>query len=307
MTQPISFDADTGAQWAWDSTSLSAFEKCPRYYEYKHIQGWQPLLLSVHLRFGGAYATALEHFFKHLALGDDRDTATRKVIHEALISTWDREMPEEDGVPWDSMHNTKTRETLIRSIVWYLDHFEDDATQTVILANGKPAVELSFKLPVEDSIVFCGHLDRLVEYSGGQYVMDQKTTGTTISTKFFSDFTPDIQMSMYTWAGQIIFDIPVKGVIIDAAQIAVGFTRFERGFVHRTKPLLDDWFDSTMATIERARKATLENHFPMNRTACGNYGGCEFRKICSHSPEHRPNFLEADFVKMPRWDPAKSR
>lgn len=310
--QLLSFDA-SGAQFAWDSTSLSSFEKCPRYYQFKHIEGWQSRSLSVHLRFGGVYASSLEHFFKYLAEGMTREEALRKIVHQALCSTWDQDLDEEGqsipgtGQPWDSLHNTKTRETLIRSIVWYFDHFEDDQTSTVILSDGRPAVEYSFKLPVDDEIVFCGHIDRLVEYSGGTYVMDQKTTGSTISSKYFQDFTPDIQMSMYTYAGQIIFGLPVKGVIIDAAQIAVGFTRFERGFVHRYEALLEDWFDSTMSTIERARAATLEGHFPMNRTACGNYGGCEFRRICSHSPEHRKNFLEADFIRAPRWDPLKSR
>jgi len=306
MTALLSFDAD-GLQFAWDSTSLSSFEKCPRYYQFKHIEGWASPLLSVHLRFGAAYATALEHYFKHLALGDSRDEAIRKIIHEALISTWDYPVSGEPGQPWDSMHNTKTRETLIRSIVWYLDHFEDDPTSTVILSDSRPAVEYSFKLPLDDGIILCGHLDRLVEYSGGNYIMDQKTTGTTISSRYFADFTPDIQMSTYTYAGKIIFNLPVSGVIVDAAQIAVGFTRFERGFIHRSPGLLNDWYDTSMATIERARAATRENFFPMNRTACGNYGGCEFRKVCSHSPEHRNNFLEADFTRKPRWDPLASR
>jgi hypothetical protein len=175
------------------------------------------------------------------------------------------------------------------------------------LPNGQPAVEYSFALPVENNIIFCGHIDRLVEYSGGTYVMDQKTTGSTISGKFFSDFTPDIQMSMYSWAGSIIFQSPVSGVIIDGAQIAVGFTRFERGFVHRPRALLEEFYDSTMETIHRTLDYVSREVFPMNRTACGNYGGCQFRKICSHSPEVRDNFLRADFYRGPRWDPLKRR
>lgn len=309
----MSFD-EGGVQFGWDATSISSYEKCPRYYHYKHIEGWQPDNKSPHLLFGGWYATALEHYYKHLAKGMPEEEALIAVVREALIATWEYETDPVSGEclpgtgqPWNSLHNTKTRETLLRTIVWYIDHFEEDPTDTVILDNGEAACELSFSLPVTDGLVFCGHLDRLVEYSGGKYVMDQKTTGATITPRFFEGFSPDVQMSMYTWAGKIMFDLPVKGVIIDGAQIAVGFTRYERGFVNRSGPVLDEWFENSLWTIDRAREATAKNQFPMNRTACGNYGGCEFRKICTRLPEHRPNLLAGDFKRMPRWDPLKRR
>ena len=59
MTQLLSFDS-TGLQWAWDSTSLSNFVTCPRKYFYENLQGWQSEERSVHLIFGGHYASALE-------------------------------------------------------------------------------------------------------------------------------------------------------------------------------------------------------------------------------------------------------
>lgn len=312
MTSPKSFRAD-GTQFAWDATSISAAEKCPRYYQLSILEAWRPRDLSVHLKFGQIYAKALETFYKLLASGHDHESALVSIIHSAMIETWDYELDDDgqpipdSGAPWNSLHNTKTRETLIRSIVWYFEHFRDDECSTVILPDGQPAVEYSFALPVEGDIVFCGHIDRLVNYSGGVYVMDQKTTGGTITPKFFSDFTPDIQMSMYAWAGSIIFHIPISGVIIDGAQIAVGFTRFERGFAHRPRGLLEEFYDSTMETIRRTIDYTLRDHFPMNRTACGNYGGCQFRRICSRSPDVRDNFLRGDFYQGERWDPIERR
>lgn len=312
FVMPKSFD-EKGLQFAWDSTSIKLATECMRKYYYKMIVGWQPETLSVHLRFGIVYATALEHYHKHVALGMDRKDAIEAVVHEALIATWDHELDEEGnripntGAAWDGGHNLKTRGNLIRTIVWYLEQFEDDAVSTIILSDGKPAVEYSFKLPVDNNIVFCGHLDRLGEYSHDPYVQDQKTTGTTISARYFEGYNPDIQMSMYTFAGKAIFGVPVKGVIIDAAQIAVGFSRFERGFTFRTDDQLNEWYDQTMVKIEEARAMTAEQYFPMNATACGNYGGCEFRDICSRSPQVREQFLKGKFVKGPRWDPIVSR
>lgn len=308
--QLLSFE--DGVQFAWDATCISAYQKCPRYYQFAYLEGWRPNLESPHLTFGKHYADALEHYFKHIATGATSDEALRKVVHQALIDTWEYERDEDGlpidgtGEPWDSLHNTKTRETLIRSIVWYFDHFEDDPAPTITLPDGTPAVEYSFSLPVDNDVVFCGHIDRLVDYNG-TYVMDQKTSGTKITPRYYEGYTPDVQMSMYTWAGKIIFDLPVKGVIIDAAQIAVGFTEFSRGFVPRPKQSLDEWYDNTMATIEHAREATRNNTFRMNPQSCGNYGGCQFRKVCSRIPEHHPNLLAADFHKSERWDPLKRR
>lgn len=307
-----------GVQWAWDSTSLKSFETCPRYYQYKHIEGWAAPEKSVHLRFGAIYATALEHFVKLTTAGMDREDAIIEVVHEALIASWDYAYSDASkigdpafripgsGAPWNTYHQSKTRSTLIRTIVWYFEHFEEDLP-VIVLANGKPAVELSFRLPVDDSIVFCGHIDRLVSFADEPMVLDQKTTTATLGPYYFDQFSPDTQMSMYTFAGKVIYDMPIKGVMIDAAQIAINFSRFERSPTFRTDSQLNEWYDETMMTIERAQAAAREQYFPMRTTSCGNYGGCEFRRICSRSPEVRPQFLKGNFQRRKTWDPLESR
>ena len=159
MTQLLSFD-ETGFQFAWDSTSLSSFVTCPRKYYYSMLQGWTAEQKSVHLIFGGHYASALEHFHKHRAAGIDHDDALRLVVREALEATWDYEK----NVPQDWMHSSKTRDTLIRSIVWYLETFQDDPMKTVILSDGRAAVEYSFSIDLSEDYTYCGHIDRLVTY-----------------------------------------------------------------------------------------------------------------------------------------------
>ena len=301
-----SFD-DQGVQFAWDATSIGYAQTCLRYYKYKMIDGYSPRGRSVHLRFGGHYATALEHYYKHLALGVDEEEALILVVHEALTDTWDRTEEDPVGKPWDSMDTNKTRETLIRTIVWYVEHFRKEPTPVIHLANGKPAVEYSFTLPVDNGLVFSGHIDRLVTYHGDIYVMDQKTTGGTVGPYFFDQFSPNTQMSMYSFAGRAIYGAPVMGVIIDAAQVAVNFSRFERGFTGRTEAQLEEWYETAMYHIEKAQTAVREDYFPMNPSACGNYGGCPFRKICNKPERLRNNFLEADFDKLPPWDPLERR
>ena len=305
-----SFD-ENGLQFAWDSSSLKTFETCPRKYFYEIIEGWEPFDKSVHLVFGAHYASALERYYKFRAMGQTMADALDNVLALALLETWNHKtidgVRQPGGAPWISGHPAKTRENLIRSIVWYVDQFDGEGVEVVTLRDGKPAVEYSFTVELTDDILWCGHIDRLVTYAGEYYIMDQKTTGHTITQRFFDQFNPDTQMTGYTFAGQIIYNLPVKGVIIDGAQIAVGFTRFERGYTFRTQDQLEEWHQDAVHNIARARSMTQENYFPMNTTACGNYGGCPFRDVCSRPKAVRENFLKQKFVKSRNWDPLERR
>lgn len=306
MIDPSTFDA-AGLQFLWSANSLDLAETCLYKYKLTKLDGWSRHTDSANLLFGGWYAQAIERFHRKLADGVDRDEALRQVVSETLIATWEYPGNAADtservdlskGHPWTSDHSTKTRENLIRTIIWYVDHFNPDPLSPVILSTG-PAVEQEFNFDLDNGLVWRGRIDRLVEYNGDIYVQDQKTTASTISPSYFRQYDLDNQCSGYAFAGRAVFNVPVRGVIIDAAQIAVGFSRFERGFTFRTESQLTEWYEHTLYYIHEARKATLDNYFPMNRTSCNKYGGCVFRDVCARSPEVRENFLKADFKKEP--------
>jgi hypothetical protein len=336
------FLPSTNIQFATDSTSIGYLKTCARLYEYTILEGWRSRGESVHLKFGQLYHSALERYDHHRTRPMDHEDSLHEVVHWALVNTWD---PEEclecngggfigqgsvcgncvggkvdPGKPWLSDHHSKNRETLIRSIIWYLDQFKDDPAATLILANGKPAVELSFRMEMEwgpeysqefgpyptQPYLLCGHLDRVVEFGGQKYVMDRKTTGSSPSPHYFDGFAPDNQMSIYTLAARVQFSTPVAGVIIDAAQVAVGFTRFQRGFTYRTEAQLEEWLADFRFWTAQAEGFAEANHWPMNDRSCSMYGGCTFRKICSKSPEVRERFLESDFERRP-WNPLVPR
>lgn len=310
---PTAFDA-AGIQYAWDATSLKWADTCPRLYQY-YREGWQTPHRSVHLWFGGIYASSLELFHKLSANGTPREDAIREVIRFALIESWDHDRDdsgtriEGTGGPTTFDHATKSRETLIRTLVWYFDFFIEDTFSTYITTEGKPAVEFSFKLPVDNGVVFCGHIDRLaVDHESNIFVHDQKTTATTLSPYYFKQFKPDLQLGfMYPFAGRAIYNIPIKGVIVDAAQIAVGFSKFARAPVLTTESELNESYNEVMELIERTRGYARENHFPRRPASCNNYGGCAFREVCSRPSSVRENFLKADFVKREPWNPMRER
>lgn len=295
-------------QLAWDSTSMSLFKECPRKYYYAIILGYTPRAMSVHLAFGLHYHAALEAYDYARAKGASHEQATIVAVRRALRDTWNFELKR----PWFSDDKYKNRYTLIRSVVWYLAKFEHDSLKTIILANGKPAVELSFRFQTTyvssggQPFVLCGHIDRLVTFGNMLHVLDRKSTKSTLDgdskEKFFAQFSPHNQMSQYSFAGRVIYDVPVQGVIIDGVQVAIEFSRFERGIATRSEAQLDEWYEMMGYYLGRAEHCAKTGKWPMNELSCNAYGGCQFRRICNRSPEVRHEWLEREFVKRV-WDP----
>ena len=295
-------------QLGWDSTSLKALLKCPRYYQLTIIEGWTPRSQNADLRFGILYHGALERYDHARAEGQDQTSATRIALRYALEQTWERDL----NRPWISDNPNKNRMTLIRTIVWYLDQFgEADPIKTVVLANGKPAVELSFQLQLDyksqltgEDMQYCGHLDRLGEAADQNiYILDRKTTKHTLDDTYFEGFTPDPQFTGYIFSGKIVYELPIRGIIADAAQVMVNGSRFERRQIARTQDQLDEWHRGLGYWLTSAQLHARANFWPMNDAACFR---CHFRGICSKPQSTREDWLRAGFVKR-EWDPLKAR
>jgi hypothetical protein len=285
-----------GRQWVWSSTILGLAKECKRKYYYAQILGYRNVSNNHHITFGWHYAKALERYHGYRAEDYTHDHAVQTVVHQLLLDT----------VNWQSEDHFKNKDTLVRSVVWYLEEFKDDPCETVILADGKPAVELTFTFQLSDEIWLAGHLDRLVSYSGDFYVQDQKTTGATLGAYYFNRYSPDNQVSLYSLAADIIYKTPVAGVMIDAAQIAAGFTRFARGLIPRTKDQMAEWLDDAIYHIKETWRAA-EHGYPMNDKACQLYGGCEFLEVCSKSPRVRQDYLDGGFRKVGPTNPLEVR
>jgi len=302
-------------QWqvAYDSTSLGWLKTCARLYKYQMIDQWSPKSRGIHLMFGGLYASGVEHYAHYRAAGDDHDTATLKMVRWVLENSGTRS---DDGVwvPWSPGDhkdaNIKNRYTLIRSLVWNVEEHLTSPFQTVVLADGRPAVELTFNFDAfeieGETVSLSGHLDRLAEANGELWVLDDKTTKGALNAQYFKGYTPHNQMSLYAIAGKVIADRPVRGVLIRAAQIGVGFTRFATGQAPRPSAVLTEWLHNTETWIRQAREYAIADYWPMNETSCDKFGGCAFRDVCAVSPSHRPQWLEEGFERR-EWNPLIAR
>ncbi len=300
---------------AWDSTCLGALKQCPQYYKYTIIDGYVAKDENIHLRFGGEYHSAIQDFENFRANGLQFEDALRETIRSLLqrIKDWDPDTGTKAGT-------YKNPRTLLQLVVDYFDNYREDAAKTIILENGRPAVELSFKFELDFGptaypdiqYLLCGHLDRVVTINDNVFVVDHKTSQSTIGDYWFKGFAPNNQMTLYTFAGKVVMDMEVKGIVIEGAQIGLQdfTTKFARGFTYRSDDLIDEWLADLEYWLNAAEAFAEAEHWHQNDQACGMYGGCRFRDICSKNPSVREHYLKSDFIQLPedeRWDPTKAR
>ena len=319
-------------QTAVDSHSLGLFKECERKYFYSVVLGLQPPSRSIHLTFGLLVHGARETYFRERAKGSDHEAALIACVHWCLVATWDKKLRR----PWTPVHKDATKKnrlTLVRTMVWYLDKYQNDGTETVLLADGKPAVELKFVIDsglksrlTGETFLICGYIDRLLRRFGKAWVDDCKTTKHTLDREWFKQFAPHNQFSTYSFASKIAFNVKAEGLYVDGIQVAVTFSDFMRAEVELDDAQLEEWHRATgrwFRRIEENVDAAMdilyphgnphtaivldaEAAYPMNETSCDKWGGCEFREVCKRTPRARPQWIAANYQRR-KWDPLESR
>lgn len=302
-TAPSPFSPSTpNFQTHWDSTSLGLLKDCGRKYQLSILHQWSMKSKSHHLTFGGLYASGVERYAHAIAKGLSHESACLGVVRWALEASGSRG-PDGEWLPWTSNDSVKNRYTLVRTLVWNFEDRLNSPFKQVTLANGKPAVELSFNFPCfeldGEVISLAGHMDQIVELDGKLFVLDDKTTGSALTASYFQRYTPDNQMSLYSIAGKVILGKPIAGVLVRAAQIGVNFARFATAQVTRPPAVLAEWLEDAKAWIKLAKQYALANHWPGNDKHCTM---CDFRRACAVSPSHRAAWLKEDFEKRV-WNP----
>lgn len=320
---------------AWDNTAISMLKECPRKFEYAMIQGWRPVHKAPPLAFGSFLHEALELYDRLRADGKDHTSAQVETVREFLIRTTTREtgrfekratpdgitsvfVPDPAG-PAESIsfwHGDpqRTRQTLIRSIIWYTEQFcaTGDPLQTVPISENKPALEVSFRFelplisPDGEPYLYTGNIDKIAKMGDDFYVQERKHTTTTVSSYYFNRYAPDGQTAGYQVAASVLLGLPVNGVIIDVTQVAAGFSRVHRHIATKGKEILDEWLQNTLHWIKLAEFFAKSGTWPMNETACHKFSGCQFREVCNKSPTMRPTLLRSNFTYQP-WDPLQIR
>lgn len=208
----------------------------------------------------------------------------------------------------------KNRQTLVRMLIWYIEEQPEnleDGLHPYVFPDGTPAVELSFRLPTPwksrygDEYLLVGHLDYIGVFGAEMFSVDNKTTTKTLGASFWQGYSPHYQMDTYDLTGSLLFpDLPISGVLIDAAQTMVSGARFARHPIYKTEAQREEHWQEIEYWIKQAEDFAAKGHWPMNKRNCWL---CPFAGVCNKDPATRERILAEKFTKRELWNPLVPR
>lgn len=151
--------------------------------------------------------------------------------------------------------------------------------------NGKPAVELSFRLDINEGYYFVGYIDIVLrnKLTGIHYVLDAKSTGLSIL-----DLSPLYKHSGQALGYSVALDRIVGeeqssyGVIYFAAQLGKDF-KAKIHVLTFDKTLLDrlNWFISLGLTVEGLERMEEVKFYPLEYQSCLRFNRpCKYFSVC---------------------------
>lgn len=286
----------------WDSTMLSQLKSCHRRFHLESMWDWKRKGQSVHLHAGAAFAHGLEHARKaFFELGRPPAEALAMGV-QALLQFYGNFQAPEDS--------PKTAERMAGALIYYFDSWPlGDCGADPHILHGKRMIEFNFACEIKDvlhpvtgdPLLFCGRADMVVDYAGGIFLEDDKTTS-QLGASWPYQWNLRSQFSGYQW-GLRQFGIEAQGTLVRGVAIRkTGYDHMQTP-TYRPQWMVDEWYYETCHQLHRAIAAWRSDYWgPAHDHACNEYGGCTFRSICTIPADRRRSFLELDFERR-HWDP----
>lgn len=282
----------------WDSTLLATWRSCHHKFQLSAIEQWSRLGTSIHLHAGGAFAAGLEATRLAYVNGASPAEAIFAGVDALTVAYGDA----------DPQGTAKSLDRMLGALEYYFLNYplQTDPCKIITLAD-KPAIEWSFALPLPilhpdsgDPLIFCGRTDAVVNYAGGTYPLDDKTTS-QLGASWQSQWPLRGQFLGYVWALRQL-GIPASGAIVRGVSILKTKYDTQQAIVSVPRWLSDEWYEDTLAEIREAvRLYQSSERFRKNFSeACNEYSGCQFKQVCTlSSPEE---WLSTYFERR-EWNP----
>jgi hypothetical protein len=283
-----------------DNTLISAFRSCPQQANRAYFEHWKPQGTSVHLHAGAAYAHGLEvmrrAFYSHEVNAED----ALALGGEALLKAYgDFECPE---------GSAKSAARMLGALEFYTSQYplDKDPARPLVLPSGHHAIEFSFAQPLDiqhpetgDPLIYCGRSDMIVQFAGGTYVEDDKTTS-SLGATWSKQWDLRSQFIGYCWAAREA-GISVNGVLVRGVSILKTKYDTQQAIVYFSDWEIERWQQQLRRDIHRMMDCWEEGYWDFNLAdACSAYGGCEFKQVCK-SPT--PQTWLPVYFEQRVWDP----
>lgn len=308
-----------------DSSKLDDYQRCHRYFFYRHILGWTSDSPAHDLHFGESYHKAREH---QLMYGySDLEGA-----YQAFIEHYRLQFPPET----DDMYLPKTPTAVLNALLKFnLERSNDLVENEVVILDQKKMLEISGTVPVDEKRVLHYRMDSIMRRleDGKIFSWDHKTTSEKyiISNQWANQFFLSIQNGTYTHCLYCMFHIEE---VLGIEFCGTGFAYLSRGSANRpagyhvtlrrvpvfkTPGQMNVWLwtvNNLLDEIERDMDRLYHSSdndevlmaFPMNNTGCTSYRGCQYHDYCCcwsnplRSCEEPPLGFREEF-----WNPAEKK
>lgn len=304
-----SYPIQSDKSWAIvDSTKLQCFMACPRRYFYEHALGWRPLTPSNHLIFGQAWHEALEHI---LINGFENKSLVE--AFDKFMATYRATFPEAT----DDLMGGKTPENAMKALVQYVGHYAADLHDYNVLLT-----EVGGQVAIREDRLLSFKMDAVMQRvrDGALMVMEHKT-GSRFTSLWEMQWSLSVQCGTYTYALDCMYHDPANryGLIVNGAFFQPKKIDFHR--VPVLKPMkmmnawlnmVNAWYESLETEFEVLRNDEADNPamyaFPMNPTACTDYGGCGFHDFCTSWANPLANADQPPYgYKVEYWNPLEQK
>lgn len=295
-----------------DNTKLSSFRSCPRKYYFRHILGLKEDKVAPPLNFNAAIHAGYAGWLTGLPA----DTAIGNALRSMQAQEFDPEQ-------W------RTPDKVVELLTAL---FQEEPPPLVKDKEGKPLVEVSFAFPLltlddfnlrktldecgYSDLIYCGIVDMFSTIGDKIIIVDHKGCGRltgkgkekSLPSYFWEGFKPHCATTGYLWGASHFFSDRIHTVMINGLGCDKYGVSFGRQTFTYTPEEVDEWRQSTIATVKAMLHLELDNKLSVqyNSDACYNYGRrCEFSAMCSVPASQRKG-LES-LYKVEIWDPMNAR
>lgn len=258
-------------------SSLLTLHTCPRKYQLYKLQSREEI--GVDNQSGVTFA------FGHI-VGEGIQLAMQGESEETIIwkmfLMWDQELfdfnPKQNKSFWLGIY--AVQKFIAMRNGGFLDDYE------LVMHNGKPAVELGFRITFPNGFTFRGYVDAVLQhkYTKKVKVLELKTTADTNLTD--AKFKNSAQAIGYSIVLDVIFpelsEYDVMYLVYKSKDREYEIMEFSKSYLQRAQ-----WIQELILDIDMIEKYEEAGVYPMHGESCYSFfRECEYFNLCTLSTGH---------------------
>lgn len=307
----------------YDNTRLRDHRKCNRYFYWRHRRDFTSRGINAAADFGSIWSLAMDVVWPAILAGHDNTTVVELGM-DAFVNGWKGynlplldEMTEEQTKIF-SFRNEQTAAAMLQA---YVELRREFISRTKLITVEEPfLVPLS---PTNKSTFYVGKIDKVIEWDGGLWGLDHKTTSWYRKA---GGFAPDwlngwhlrAQLDGYIHSLRSQYGSRAKGILVDAALVHRDIREFNLIPIDKVTTHLESWLWEVMHEIAiiEANDRNLETHraergfisfmpaFPKNDNSCISFmKRCPYWDLCLSVADPESITEPPEGFEESRWEP----